>query len=216
MLSFNNVSYHYGGGYGVSDVTYTIRNGEFVFLVGPSGAGKSTILKLVNLEVAPSKGHIILDSINTAHVHPREIPFLRRKAGYVFQDFKLLRDRNVYDNIAFAMHAVGARRRSIKKRVLEILKDVGLTHKRLKNPVELSGGEQQRVAIARALINSPYILLADEPTGNLDDETAEEILDLLVRINARGTAVLMATHKHELAERLGKRTIFIRNGRIET
>lgn len=215
MLSFYNVSYSYRGGYGIFDITFTVQNGEFIFLVGPSGAGKSTILKLINLEHFPSRGHIILNSYNSTRLGRKDIPFVRRTVGVVFQDFKLLRDRNVYENVAFAMHVVGARRKNIKRRVLEVLKEVGLSHKRFKFPVELSGGEQQRVAIARALVNQPYVLLADEPTGNLDKETAVEILNLLSRINSQGTAVLMATHQQDLAENAGKRTINIRNGRIE-
>lgn len=215
MLHIYNATYQYNGGYGVSGITFSIQNGEFVFLVGPSGAGKSTILKLINLELELQTGHVILDSINTTNVKRKEIPFHRRKIGVVFQDFKLLLDRTVFDNVAFAMHAVGARQKKIKRRVLEVLKEVGLTHKRLKYPQELSGGEQQRIAIARAIVNEPFILLADEPTGNLDKDTAFEILNLLSRINAQGTSVLMATHNQVLADSLRKRTIFIRNGRLE-
>jgi len=215
MLHLYNATYQYKGGYGITGITFSIQNGEFVFLVGPSGAGKSTILKFINFELELQKGHIILDSINATNANSKQIPFFRRKIGVVFQDFKLLKDRNVFENVAFAMHAVGSRPKKIKRRVLEVLKDVGLTHKRLKYPQELSGGEQQRIAIARAIVNEPFILLADEPTGNLDKDIALEILNLLSRINAQGTAILMATHNQELADKLQKRSIFIKNGRLE-
>ncbi len=215
MLHFYNVGYRYKGGYAVKEITFSLLNGEFVFLVGLSGAGKSTILKLINLELNPQQGNIILDSLNTMDVRQKQIPLFRRKTGVIFQDFKLLRDRNVFENVAFAMYAVGARRKKIKRQVLEVLKDVGLTHKRFQYPDQLSGGEQQRVAIARAIVNEPLIVLADEPTGNLDDSTALGILDLLYRINSQGTAVLMATHKKDLAAKAGKRTIHIIDGRIE-
>ena len=215
MLHFYNVRYRYKGGYGVFGITFSLQNGEFTFLVGPSGAGKSTVLKLINLELYPQEGQIILDSYNTMSVKERQIPFLRRRIGVVFQDFKLLREHNVFENVAFAMHVVGAARRKIKRRVLEVLKEVGLTHKRLQNPEQLSGGEQQRVAIARAIVNEPLVLLADEPTGNLDDSTALEIMDLLYRINSQGTAVMMATHNKFFAKDSGKRAIHINEGRIE-
>ncbi len=215
MLHLYNATYQHNGGYGVKGITLSIQNGEFVFLVGPSGAGKSTILKLINLELPLQTGHIILDLVNATNVNRKQIPFFRRKIGVVFQDFKLLQDRSVFENVAFAMHAIGTRRKKIKRRVLEVLKDVGLTHKRLKFPRELSGGEQQRIAIARAIVNEPFILLADEPTGNLDHDIAMEILNLLKRINAQGTAILMATHNQGLADQLRKRSIFIRNGRLE-
>jgi len=215
MLHLYNVTHQYTGGYGVKGITFSIQKGEFAFLVGPSGAGKSTILKLINLECPLQTGHIILDLVNATNVSRKQIPFFRRKIGVVFQDFKLLQDRNVFENVAFAMHAIGTRRKKIKSRVLEVLKDVGLTHKRLKFPQELSGGEQQRIAIARAIVNEPFILLADEPTGNLDHDITMEILNLLKRINTMGTAVLMATHNQELADQLRKRSIFIRNGRLE-
>jgi cell division transport system ATP-binding protein len=214
MLHLFNVTYQYPSGEGIFQATFTVRNGEFVFLVGPSGAGKSTLLRLIHLELLPQQGHIVLDSFNTQYIRPKDIPLVRRKVGVVFQDFKLLRDRNVYENVAFALLATGTPRRRVRKRVLEILKEVGLSHKRFKYPDELSGGEQQRVAIARALANEPYVLLADEPTGNLDQDTALDILRLLERINARGTAILMATHNRRLAEVLGKRIIRIEGGRI--
>jgi len=216
MLHFYNVGYLFKQNYGVDRVTFSVDNGEFVFLVGPSGAGKTTIFRLINLEILPQKGNIVYDSMNTNYMKKKEIPYIRRKLGVVFQDFKLLNDRSVYENVAFAMQVIGASRRKTKKRVLEVLKDVGLSHKRLKYPNELSGGEQQRVALARAVVNEPFIILADEPTGNLDKETADEILKLLRRINSQGTAVLMATHKLHLAESAQKRILKIKDGRVES
>jgi cell division transport system ATP-binding protein len=216
MLQLFNVSYQYNQNYGVTRLTFAVRNGEFAFLVGPSGAGKTTIFRLVNLELFPQQGHIILDSLNTVYLKPKDIPYIRRKLGIVFQDFKLLPDRSVYDNVAFAMLVVGAPRRKIKRRVLEVLKEVGLSHKRMKYPKELSGGEQQRVAIARALVNEPFILLADEPTGNLDRNTAIDILRLLERINSQGTAILMATHNDLMARSSHKRILYIKNGRLQS
>jgi len=214
MLSLFNVSYQYSGGYGVSRITFSVENGEFAFLVGASGAGKTTIFKLINLELLPQQGHIILDSFNSIYLKKRDIPLVRRKIGIIFQDFKLLRDRTVFDNVAFALEVVGTPSRKIKRQVLETLKEVGLTHKRLKYPQELSGGEQQRVAIARALVNEPYILLADEPTGNLDKETAAEILDLLGRINSQGTTILMATHQQEMVLFRHKKVFYLKDGKV--
>lgn len=214
MLQLFNIGFHYPNGGGLERINLTVNSGEFVFLVGPSGAGKTTLLKLINLEEIPQQGHILIGEYNSLWIRPKDIPFMRRKIGVIFQDFKLLLDRNVFDNVAFALEVTGARRRRIKRRVLEVLKDVGLSHKRLKMPDELSGGEQQRVAIARALVNEPFILLTDEPIGNLDRKTAYGVLDVLARINTMGTAVLMATHNYELARQTGKRIIRIDNGRI--
>ncbi len=215
MLHLLNVTYQYNQNYGVSRLTFTIETGEFVFLVGPSGAGKTTIFRLINLELIPQQGYIVLNTINTSHLRKKDITLVRRNLGVVFQDFKLLKDRNVYDNIAFALQVVGASRKKIKMKVLETLKEVGLSHKRQKYPRELSGGEQQRVALARALVNEPFILLADEPTGNLDKETADDIFKLLGRINSQGTAILMATHNKNLAQSTRKRILYIKDGRIQ-
>lgn len=214
MLHLFNVGYQYTRNDGVSRLTFSVENGEFVFLVGPSGAGKTTIFRLINLEFFPQQGNIIFDNLNTVDMNKKDIPFVRRKLGVVFQDFKLLGEKNVYDNIAFALQVVGVSRKKIKRKVLETLKDVGLSHKRRKYPHELSGGEQQRVAMARALVNEPFILLADEPTGNLDKETADGILKLLDRINSQGTAILMATHNKNLAIASQKRIIYINEGRM--
>ncbi|GBD94124.1 cell division ATP-binding protein FtsE [bacterium BMS3Abin05] len=214
MVRFFNVSFSYPRSAGVENINLYVKNGEFVFLTGPSGAGKSTVLKLIYLEEFPQRGNILLDGYNTQEITRKDIPYIRRKIGMVFQDFRLLRDRNVFENIAFALRIIGVRRSRINKRVLEILRDVGLSHKKLKMPQALSGGEQQRVAIARALVNEPFVILADEPTGNLDEENREEILALLHKINERGTSIIMATHNYEMAKKTGRRVIRIDKGKI--
>jgi cell division transport system ATP-binding protein len=200
VVRLTNVHLRYRGGDGLKGVSLTIRAGEFVFLIGPSGAGKSTVLRLIYMAEPPSDGQVVVGHFNSNKIAPKEIPYLRRQLGIIFQDFKLLEDRNVFDNVAFTLQATGAKRKDIKRKVLRALANVGLSHKRYKMPTELSGGEQQRVAIARALVNDPLILLADEPTGNLDPVTTQGIMDLLEKINARGTAVLMATHNYSLFE----------------
>lgn len=197
------------------DVNCQVANGEFVFLVGPSGAGKSTLLRMIYMAEFPTEGQIIVGQFVSTSMSRRQIPYLRRKIGVVFQDFKLLEDRNVFDNIAIAMRVTGANNYDIKKRVMKVLAQVGLYHKRNDLPIKLSGGEQQRIAIARAIANSPKILLADEPTGNLDPEVTDEILQLLFGVNSAGTAVLMATHNHALVKNYGQRIVFLRDGRIE-
>ncbi|NUO78651.1 cell division ATP-binding protein FtsE [candidate division KSB1 bacterium] len=212
LIKFTNVSVKYRGGEGLKQVNLLVRKGEFVFLVGPTGAGKSTVMKLIAMSERPSEGTVIVGRFNSGNITAKQIPYLRRQLGIVFQDFKLLEDRNVYDNVAFAMIVTGAKQREIKKQVLRVLANVGLSHKRYKMPHELSGGEQQRVAIARALVNGPYVLLADEPTGNLDPATAAEIMDLLEKINARGTAVVMATHNYALVEKARHRVVRLEGG----
>ncbi|MCI0694388.1 cell division ATP-binding protein FtsE [candidate division KSB1 bacterium] len=200
VVRLTNVHLRYRGGDGLKGVNLTVRAGEFVFLVGPSGAGKSTVLRLIYMAEPPSDGQVVVGRFNSNKIAPKEIPYLRRQLGIIFQDFKLLEDRSVYDNVAFTLQVTGAKRKDIKRKVLRALANVGLSYKRYKMPNELSGGEQQRVAIARALVNDPLILLADEPTGNLDPVTTKGIMDLLEKINARGTAVLMATHNYSLFE----------------
>ncbi len=203
----------YPNGDGLDGVNLEVRNGEFVYLVGPTGAGKSSVLKMIYMDEFPDEGYVLVDEYSSQDIRDKEIPHLRRKLGIIFQDFKLLEDRDVFENVAFALHVTGARTRDIKKKTLRALGEVGLSHKSRKMPNELSGGEQQRVAIARAIINEPFILLADEPTGNLDPKTAVEILNLLDKLNARGTAVLMATHNYELVNNTSKRIVSIKNGR---
>lgn len=196
------------------DINLVIDRGEFVFIVGASGAGKSTLLKLFLREVKPSRGHIKIFGRDLARLRNREIPFLRRNMGMVFQDFRLLQDRNVFENVAFSMRVTGAPVREIRKRVPLTLELVGLKDKAFKRPDELSGGEQQRVCVARAIINRPAMVIADEPTGNLDPATAMDILNLLQEINIRGTTVIVATHARELVDRLKKRVIVLDQGRI--
>jgi cell division transport system ATP-binding protein len=204
----------YGGVAALDDVSLTVSNGEFVFLVGPSGAGKSTLLRMIYMDERPDNGQVVVGEFVSTRMKRKQIPYLRRRVGVIFQDFKLLDDRNVFENVAIGMRIAGAKSYDIKHRVTQVLNQVGLLHKR-KNAVQtLSGGEQQRVAIARALVNRPAILLADEPTGNLDPEVSEEILRLLFEINNGGTAVLMATHKHDMVKEFGQRIIHLREGKL--
>ncbi|MEW5921945.1 MAG: cell division ATP-binding protein FtsE [Bacillota bacterium] len=196
------------------DINLVIDRGEFVFIVGASGAGKSTLLKLFLREVKPSRGSIKIFGRDLVRLRNREIPYLRRNIGMVFQDFRLLQDRNVYENVAFSMRVTGVSVREIRKRVPLTLELVGLKDKVFKRPDELSGGEQQRVCLARAIINRPAMVIADEPTGNLDPVTAMDILNLLQEINIRGTTVIVATHARELVDRLQKRVIVLDQGRI--
>ncbi|MFQ5707254.1 MAG: cell division ATP-binding protein FtsE [bacterium] len=213
MIKIHNVKMKYPNGDGLELVNLEIRNGDFVFLVGPTGAGKSTVFKLIYMDEFPDEGYVRVGNYNSQQVVKRDIPILRRKLGIIFQDFKLLEDRNVFENVAFALRVTGVRRKNVKKRTLRALAEVGLSHKYRKMPLELSGGEQQRVAIARAIVNEPFILLADEPTGNLDPQTSKEIIKILEKVNARGTAVLMATHNYELVNGLHKRIVRIEEGR---
>jgi len=214
LLELQNIRIKYPNGDGIEHVTFALTPGEFVFLVGPSGAGKSTVLKSIYLDQMPDEGHVRVGDYNSLFIKKRDIPYLRRKLGVVFQDFKLFEDRDVFRNVAFSLEVIGKRTKEVKKRVLRALADVGLSHKSRKYPGELSGGEQQRVAIARAIVNEPYVLLADEPTGNLDPETAADIMSVLNRINSRGTAVLMATHNYNLVGQYNHRIIRIENGKI--
>jgi cell division transport system ATP-binding protein len=214
MIEFYNVSVKSSNRNLLSGASLKINKGEFVYLIGKTGAGKTTLLRLIYCDLFPSTGNVIVDKFSSSTIKKKQIPYLRRKVGVVFQDFKLLPDRNVYDNIAFALQAVGARKRAIKSRVLSLLTQVGLNHKRYHMPTTLSGGEKQRAAIARALANEPFILLADEPTGNLDPEASRGIVELLEKINKSGTAVCMATHNYELIRYAPHRTIVLENGLI--
>ncbi|MBQ7985700.1 MAG: cell division ATP-binding protein FtsE [Clostridia bacterium] len=216
MIEFRNVTKQFedAGNIALSNASFTIENGEFVFLVGSSGAGKTTITKLLMRETNVSEGEILLDGIDITKLPEKEIPFLRRKMGVVFQDFRLLEDRTVYENVEFAMRVVGANSREIRKRVPEVLNEVGLNYKAKMYPRQLSGGEQQRVAVARALANHPLILLADEPTGNLNPKTAMEIMDILDEINRMGTTIIMATHAKDIVDVMKKRVIEVQDGNI--
>lgn len=199
----------------LKDFNMRVEKGEFVFLVGPSGAGKSTVLRLIYMDQFPTGGEVVVSGYSSSTMKVRDIPLLRRRIGVIFQDFKLLKERDVFDNVSFALRVTGAPRKFIKKKVLQTLADVRLSHKRNFYPYQLSGGEQQKVAIARALVRDPFVLLADEPTGNIDPEGSEEIIDLLKDINARGTAVLMATHNRGLVEKTAFRTVFIEKGEVK-
>ena len=198
----------------LADVTLEIARGEFVFLIGASGAGKSTLIRLLYREEKPSAGRLLIDGKDIGRLRRREIPFLRRRIGVVFQDFKLLENKTVYENVAFPLVCTEARTRDIGRRVPQVLDAVGLAAKARSRPSELSGGEQQRCAIARAVVADPTILIADEPTGNLDPETARGIINLLVEINRRGTTVLVATHSESLVNTLRRRVIALDHGRV--
>lgn len=215
MIQLEHVSKSYTEGIpALNDVSLNISEGEFVFIVGDSGSGKSTLIKLLQRELEPTEGTIIINNKDLSRLHRRQVPYFRRNLGVVFQDFRLLKDRNVYDNVAFAMRVVGASNRSIRQKVPIMLSMVGLAAKYRSFPKQLSGGEQQRVAIARALVNNPKILLADEPTGNLDNKNAWEIMNLLDEINSRGTTVVVVTHNLEIVRAMGKRVITIKKGVI--
>lgn len=215
MIEFHNVSKVYNNGTeALHNINLSVDKGEFVFIVGSSGAGKSTFLKLVMCEERPNSGQIIVDGVDVTRLPKRKIPYIRRKMGIVFQDFRLIDHMTVYDNVAFAMRVVGASARSIRKRVPYILSLVGLQHKAKHYPTELSGGERQRVGLARALVNNPSMIIADEPTGNIDPALSFEIVDLLNEINRRGTTVLMVTHEHSLVKHFHKRIIQIHSGEI--
>jgi len=211
MIRFDHASVSFDHQPILTDVVLEIHRGEFVSLVGETGSGKTTLLRMVYFDLQPEDGTVTVGEFNTSTVRKRDIPKLRRTLGIVFQDFKLLEDRNVFENVAFTLEVTGARRAGIGKRVLQVLADVGLSHKRNSMPHELSGGEQQRVGIARALVNDPLVILADEPTGNLDLEMSLEILQLLMKINARGTAVILASHNREVVKRSGGRIILIKD-----
>ena len=215
MIEFRNVSKVYNNGTeALHNINLNVEKGEFVFIVGSSGAGKSTFLKLVMCEERPNSGQIFVDGVDVSRIPKRKIPYIRRKMGIVFQDFRLIDHMTVYDNVAFAMRVVGASPRSIRKRVPYILSLVGLQHKAKHYPTELSGGERQRVGLARALVNNPSMIIADEPTGNIDPALSFEIVDLLSEINRRGTTVLMVTHEHSLVKHFHKRIIQIHSGEI--
>lgn len=214
MIKFSHVTKTYRTNIGLEDVSVDIAKGDFVFLVGPSGAGKSTFIKLILKEIDADEGSIIVDDKEVTSLSNREVPELRRKIGTVFQDFRLLPKKTVFENVAFAMEVLHKSKRQIRKQVPQILSLVGITDKADKYPDELSAGEQQRVAIARAIINNPMVLIADEPTGNLDPVTAAEIMDLLEQINMRGTTIVMVTHAKDIVDRMKKRVIAIEEGHI--
>ena len=215
MIQLFRVNKDYGRfRHALADVTCTIERGEFVFLTGPSGAGKSTFLKLLFRDEVPSSGQIVVNGRNIGVLPPSQIPYFRRSVGVVFQDFKLIGRKTIFENVAFVQNILGLPRAEQKRRAYHVLKRVGLHHQMNAYPEELSGGEQQRVAIARAIVNEPTLLLADEPTGNLDPALAEEIMRLFAEINIRGTTVLVATHDIELIRRSGKRVLTLDRGHL--
>lgn len=214
MIRFQNVTKQYAGKKALENINLEIDHGDFISIVGQSGAGKSTLLKLIVAEERLDSGKIFIDDIDVATLSPRDIPYLRRKIGMVFQDMKLLPKKTAYENVAFAMEVAGYNRDKIAQDVPKILEIVGITEKAKNFPHEMSGGEQQRVAIARALAHKPLLLLADEPTGNLDEINGHEILDLLYKINNLGTTIVLATHARELVNKIKKRVITIEHGRI--
>ena len=216
MISMRDASvvYSSSGVRAINKVSMQIQEGEFAFLVGASGSGKSTIIKLLTAEIRPCEGRVLVNNFNIGKLKKRDVPHLRRTLGVVFQDFRLIPNKTVYENIAFAMRAIGAPTRQIHKRVPYVMDLVGLTGKGNRKPLELSGGEQQRVAIARALVNNPRLIIADEPTGTLDPERSLELMTLFEKINELGTTVLIVTHEKELVDEFGKRVIVIDKGEI--
>lgn len=215
MVIFENVSKTYENGVKALDgVSFRVDKGEFVFIIGPSGAGKSTITKLMIREEVQDSGRVIVGDFDVASMHRKNVSALRRSMGMVFQDFRLLSNKTVYENVAFAMEIVGANSKQIRRRVSTVLAQTGLSEKWKFYPNQLSGGEQQRVGIARALVNNPKFIVADEPTGNLDNETADGIMELLSDINKCGTTIIMVTHSKEIVDKMNKRVIAIENGLV--
>ena len=216
MIDFNNVSKVYDGDVkALTNVNLHIETGEFVFVVGASGAGKSTFLKMIMREEIPTSGEIVINGENLNMMKPRKVPYYRRKLGIVFQDFRLIPGKTVFENVAFAMHVIGASQKTISRRVAYALSLVGLSHKAKSYPKQLSGGEQQRVALARALVNDAGLIIADEPTGNVDPEMSKDIVDLLDQINQnKGTTIIMVTHEVDLIQKYNKRIVTIKNGSV--
>ncbi len=215
MLLMSGVSKTYrNGSVALKNIDLHIKPGEFVFIVGPSGAGKSTFIKMLFKEVLPTTGKIYVDGVDVLALTDKEVPFLRRQLGIIFQDYRLLPDRTVYDNVAFAMQVIEAPAVKTRRRVMTVLELVGLKNRANAYPAELSGGEQQRIAIARAIVNDPIMVIADEPTGNLDPETSKDIMRIFTGINESGTTIVMATHDKEIVDAIGKRVIAIENGVI--
>nr|BCX01937.1 MAG: ABC transporter [Bacteroidota bacterium] len=214
LVILDRVRAGYEGRAVLDGVSFRLDQGEFCYLVGPTGSGKSTLLKLLYMELLPISGLVQVGAFRSDTIRPRQIPYLRRRLGVIFQDFQLLPDRSVFDNVAFVFYVTGRSGRDVRTRVLHLLTMVGLSHKRYRMPHELSGGEQQRVAIARALALDPELLLADEPTGNLDPHVSEDIMRILWNINRQGTAVLMATHDYAMVRRFPARTVALVDGRL--
>lgn len=215
MISFNQVSFSYPTKEIFRDVNFSVDKGEFVFVIGESGIGKTTLLRMINMELVPAEGEILVSEFSSKTIKKPEVPMLRRRIGFVFQDYKLLDDRDVFDNVALPLYLAGVKPDDVKKKVYNVLNEVGVFDSYKKMPAELSGGEQQRVSIARAIVNEPFVLMADEPTGNLDPFVSFEIIKLLLNINYKGTAVLMATHNYEIVRKLkSKRLMQIKDKKI--
>lgn len=215
MIEFRDVFKEYPNGtHALNGVSFTIQDGEFLFLIGPSGAGKSTIEKLIWREEKPTSGQVLVDGVDVTDIPKKQIPYLRRKIGIVFQDYRLLAQKNVFENVAFAMEVVGASEKAIQKKVPVVLEIVGLQSKAQSFPNELSGGEQQRVALARAIVNTPKLIIADEPTGNLDPKNTVEMIKILKALNQKGTTVIVTTHDRGLVNVMNRRVIELRKGRI--
>ncbi|SUZ81663.1 uncharacterized protein METZ01_LOCUS34517 [marine metagenome] len=214
MIQLDNVSYSYDKGGGVSNVNLSLNDSEYAFIIGPTGSGKTTLLRLIYMELFPQVGKVVVDKYNSKNIKPRKIPYLRRKIGMIFQDYHLLNDRNLFDNIALALHVIGYSKDEIVERVTESIEEVGLEGKADRYPQELSGGEQQRACVARALVKDPDIVLADEPTGNLDPVTSFELIKLLEEVNQEGKTILMASHNYNLIKGRGHRIIEIQNGSV--
>lgn len=215
LIQFQDVSKIYSNGaVALRNITITIAKGEFAFLVGPSGAGKTTFMKLIIRRELPTSGQIVVGRKNIAKMKPGEVPYFRRNIGFIFQNFELLPNKTVFENVSFALEVIEASQREIQRQVPAVLELVGLREKGAIFPSELSGGEQQRVSLARAIVNRPHLLLADEPTGNLDPETSWGLMDLLLEINKRGTTVIMSTHNKSIVDRMRRRVIALENGRL--
>jgi len=214
MIRLDNASYSYTNGSGISNINLIIGDGEFAFIIGPTGSGKTTLLRMVYMDLLPQVGKVVVDEFDSKIIKSRKIPFLRRKIGMVFQDYHLLDDRNLFDNIALSLHVLGWAKDEIVDRVTESLEEVGLDGKDDRYPEELSGGEQQRACIARALVKDPDIILADEPTGNLDPVTSFELIKLLEEVNREGTTIIMASHDYNLIKGRGHRIIEIQDGSV--
>ncbi|MDR3666303.1 MAG: ATP-binding cassette domain-containing protein [Ignavibacteriaceae bacterium] len=213
MLKFDNVNFGYSSNIIFSGLSMQMNPGEFCFLIGKSGSGKSTLLQMIYMNLFPQSGLVQFDKYDSKTIKGKDLPFLRRKLGIIFQDFKLLKDRNIYDNLALILEVLNTPKKEIKRRINDVLTDVNLIHRRNSMPDELSGGEKQKVAIARSVVNEPLLILADEPTGNLDPETSLEIINILQKINARGTAVLFATHNYEIIKKVDARILKLDNGK---
>ncbi len=213
MLTCSNVEFGYQNQQVFSNLNLELNGGEFCFLIGKSGSGKSTLLQLIYMNLLPRSGYVQVGDFDSKSIKPKMLPILRRKIGIVFQDFKLLEDRTIYDNLGFVLEVTNTPGRERKRKVNDALTDVGLSHRRYSYPNELSGGEQQRVAIARAIINEPFLVLADEPTGNLDPDTSGEIVDILKKINSRGTAVLFATHNYDIVRKFDAKIFKLDKGK---